>query len=117
MEWIALFLIGIGWYFYLKLRRGKYTFWKLVGHNPEEAYRYFKNHSDIWMVVDIDQIKDINKYLRDKHPEYQEKWIGPYRLYVPSLGNVVQVFGRRELYEQEQDKLIEKFTREDKDMP
>ncbi|MCH7883051.1 hypothetical protein IIA95_01380 [Patescibacteria group bacterium] len=116
MEWIILFFIGLGLYLFFTLRVGKYKFWKLVGRNPEEAYRYFKNHPEAWMVLDTNQIKDISKHLRNKNPEYKEKWVGPYRLYVPSIGGDIQIYGKKDLYEKEQDKLISLFMDKEKEV-
>lgn len=115
MEWILLFLVGLGLYIFF-LRAGKHKFWKLIGHNPEEAYRYFKNNPDAWMVIDMKHIKNINSYLRNKDPEYKKKWVGPYKLYVPSIDVAVQIYGKRDVYEQEQDKLLSLLADKEKEV-
>lgn len=106
LQWIVLFLFGLSWYLFNVFRAGKSRFWKLVGHYPEKAYKYFKDHPETWIVLDSNQIKNVYQYLRDKHIEHRDKYIGPYRLYVPSIGNIVYIYGKKDSYEQEQDQLI-----------
>jgi len=58
------------------------------------------------MVIDSEVIKNVNGYMRNKYPDYRDKWEGPFRLAVPSLGIVVQIYGKVETYRQEQEKIL-----------
>ncbi len=116
MQWLILFLIGLGLFVYFTLRTGRLKFWKLVCRNPEKAYKYFKNQTETWMVLDINMLKDVNSYLLNKNPNYKEEWAGPYRLFVPSIGDVVHIYGRRDTYIKEQDKLISMLKSKEKEV-
>lgn len=105
MDWIILLLVGLILWIFFSLRAGKLTFWKLVGRHPNEAYQYFKNNPDVWKVIDSEDSKFIEDFLRT-NANYKKEWVGPYRLYVPSLERVIQIFGKSDVYEKEQEKLI-----------
>jgi len=89
MEWIISLFIGAALYWYWILRPKSLNFWRLVGKHPDVAYDYFIS-KDCWKVFE----NDLPHNYKDLVPS--NEWTGPFRLWVPKLGNrMIIVFGKR----------------------
>lgn len=96
-------LIFLYWFFIL--RPGRLDFWKLAGKYPDEAYDLFKSQ-DCWVVFEEELPTDYYSIVP------KEDWTGPFRLYVPKIGNkIVYVFGKYPDFEKEQEIFIAKVAK------
>ena len=86
-------------------RNGSPTFWKAVAAKPEAAMMLFKLDWNRWQVF---QEEPVGGY-RSVTP--QAEWVGPFRLYVPSLGKTVVIFGRANGLEEAQRVMLEQLYR------
>jgi hypothetical protein len=105
MEWIICLFIA-GWlYWYFILRPSSLDFWKLAGKYPDMAYDFFKS-KDCWKVFENCLPHDY----KDLVPS--NEWAGPFRLWVPKLGNrMIFVFGERNNIEPSQKEFISKIRK------
>jgi len=94
---IVVVIIVVAGYFLIN--KGKLSFWKKVGKNPEGAYDYFVKHPDVWKVI----------YKGDDIILDSREWAGPFRLYVPSIDKMILIYGKNELYEKEQARILNDF--------
>ena len=78
---------------FLLMRKGNLKFWKIVNLDPDEFYNFIKD-SDAWRLSNEDTTVKLD---------------GPYRLYVPNLGQQIKVYGVVGLYENSQAKYIKHF--------
>lgn len=92
----VVILVVIG---YFLINKGKLSFWKKVGKNPDAAYDYLVKHPDVWKII----------YKGDDTTLDSREWTGPFRLYVPSIDKVIMIYGKIELYEKEQTRLLNDF--------
>jgi len=100
---IILIIIYAFLYWYLILRRGKLSFWRVASKYPDAAYDFFST-SECFKVFE----GNFPKNHKDILPS--EKWVGPFRLYVPKIGNrIIYVFGKVGEYEQTQDDFLQLF--------
>lgn len=80
---------------FLLMRRGNLKFWKIVNLDTDEFYNYIIDN-EAWRLSD----------------EYKDLELdGPYRLYVPSLGKRIKVYGVVGLFENSQKEYIEHFKK------
>ena len=82
---LAAFAGLIFWFVFMK--KGNIDFWKIASRYPEEAYSFFMENEN-FLVFDE---KPQNGY-RNHLP--QGNWNGPFKLYVPSKGVTVTIYGR-----------------------
>jgi hypothetical protein len=93
---IAAFL-----YWYLISRPGKLHFWRAASKYPDAAYDFFLSKKCFKVFEG-----HLPKNYKDNLPS--ENWVGPFRLYVPKIGNrIVYVFGKVGEYEQSQDDFLQ----------
>lgn len=78
---------------FILMRKGNLRFWKIVNLDPDEFYNFIKDN-DAWR-------------LSDKDPEVELD--GPYRLYVPSLGKQIKIYGVIGMFEDSQTEYIKYF--------
>jgi hypothetical protein len=97
LEWIIL-VLGVVIYLYIRWRRPSARFWRAAATYPEAAYQWF-TIEDCWRVVS-DSGADAGRP--------SAEWTGPFRLYVPSLGRTIRVYGRYPELEQSQSRFLEK---------
>lgn len=67
---------------------GNPTFWRMVAAKPEAALMLFKLDWNRWQVFEEEPAGGY----RNVAP--QAEWAGPFRLYIPSRGKTVVIFGR-----------------------
>lgn len=90
---VFVIIIAALFYYFGIVRKGRLPFWKKVQKYPEFFYTQFlKNES--WIIDD-------GKVLINK-----DKYAGPFSIYVPSINEVIHVYGKRDKYINSQ-KLIE----------
>jgi len=103
MKWIIGLLIGAALYWYWTLRSKNLDFWKLAAKYPDSAYDYFISQ-DCWKVFDNglpDNYKDIVPH---------KEWTGPFRLWIPKLGNrMITIFCKYNYMEDSQREFISKY--------
>jgi hypothetical protein len=98
----ALILLGIVAYWFLVLRPGRLSFWRLVAKHPDAAYDHFKSNA-CWKVFEDGLPPDYRTIV--PRPE----WAGPFRIVVPKLGGkAVKVFARASELEKSQNELVNK---------
>lgn len=98
--WIFIFCVGLILGIYRNYKNGKPEFWKWAGSHPEEAYSFYKEDSEVWLVIDNPASdKEIDK----------NTWVGPFRLFVPSLGRTIKIYGKNGKYEERQSELLSKL--------
>jgi hypothetical protein len=97
---ILALLIGVFLYWYLILRHGRMSFWKLAARNPDAAYHHIRSAS-CWKIFE----GELPKNYRSIVPK--SEWAGPFKLRVPKLGGkTIVVFGRHPEFEKSQNKFI-----------
>jgi hypothetical protein len=97
LEWIIL-VLGVVIYLYIRSRRPSARFWRTAAKYPEAAYQWF-SIEDCWHVVS-------EAGTGSDRPSAD--WTGPFRLYVPSLGRTIRVYGRYPDFEQSQTRFLAK---------
>lgn len=95
---LIVYIFPYIYYFFKGLNR--WGFWRLVAKNPDAAYHWFKE-SPVWKVLDYPLPSN---YQQDV-PE--DKWAGPFDLYVPELHSRVCIFGLSDEYYNSQLDFIE----------
>lgn len=65
-------------------------FWRAASKYPEAAYQWFTAES-CWQIVNT---------------RPSAEWCGPFKLYVPSIGKMIHVYGRVPDYEQSQHSFL-----------
>ncbi|MFW6243182.1 MAG: hypothetical protein ACOC2W_03390, partial [bacterium] len=89
-------------YYFIKGRK-KINFWRLVSKNPNKAYHLFLD-SPAWEVFNYPLEKDID----------EDKWAGPFDLYVPEIKSRIVILGCLDKYEETQKELMNILTEEKK---
>lgn len=84
-------------------------FWRLVRKKPEEFLNVFRERPNIWKVFDSELSKKIFDKLHRDNPD--DKWIGPFLLRIPATKKYVYIYGKDELYQQEQEQMIRIITK------
>jgi hypothetical protein len=83
---------GVIAYLYLKSRRPSSRFWQAAAKYPEAAYQWFTSEN-CW-------------HIGESRPS--DDWIGPFHLYVPSVGQMIRIYGRQPDFEQSQQDFLTK---------
>jgi len=105
MEWIVALFIAAALYWNYFLRPSSLDFWKLAGKNPNVAYDFFISQ-DCWKVFE----NALPHNYKDLVPS--NEWTGPFRLWVPKIGNrMIIVFGKRNNIEYSQKEFISKIRK------
>lgn len=100
---IIAILILLYWLFIV--RPGRLDFWKIASKYPDEAYDFFMSKG-CWKVFE-ESLPDDYRSLVPK-----EDWTGPFRLWIPKLGNkMIYVFGRYPDFEPAQNEFMTKINR------
>jgi hypothetical protein len=93
---LIVWIIGC-WVFSLTYGRSSqsHRFWRVAATYPEAAYQWF-TIEDCWHVIS------------DASAEGPPSgdWTGPFRLYVPSLGHRIRIYGRHPDFEQSQERFL-----------
>ena len=99
---ITILILAVLYWFFI-LRPGRLDFWKVASKHPDLAYDFFVS-KDCWQVFE-DGLPD--NYQTIIPPE---EWVGPFRLWVPKLGNkMIHIFGRTRDYEEAQNDFMRKI--------
>ena len=100
MEWIVLIAIaGYLYYRFVIVKSGNLNFWKVVNRHPEKAYAFFQSNNS-FVVFNGEPSGGYRANL----PE--DEWDGPFRLYVPSQGRFVIIYGQVPEYQIAQEHFI-----------
>ena len=94
LEWLVL-VLGVVIYLYIRSRRPNARFWRAAASYPDAAYQWFTSE-ECWHVA--------TEGGSDSRPSAD--WSGPFRLYVPSLGRMIRVYGRYPDLEQSQKRFL-----------
>ena len=100
MEWIVVaIVVGFLYYHFVLVKGGNLKFWKVVNAHPEEAYSFFKAN-DCFVVFESEPPGGYRASLP------AGEWDGPFKLPVPSKGQVVTVYGHVPEYQNAQENFI-----------
>ncbi len=99
MKWVFIVALIVFLYWSIIVKAGNRKFWKIANSNPEDAYRFFD--SSHYFTVFID--KPSGGY-RNALPDGD--WDGPFKMYVPSIGKSVTIYGQVPEYEAEQEEFL-----------
>lgn len=100
---VVAIVITVLLYFYMSLKPGKMPFWRVARKHPDAAYDFLSN-SESFTVFENCLTENYKDLLSSKN------WVGPFRLYVPKIGNkIIYVFGKVGEYERAQDDFLQKF--------
>lgn len=103
MAWLIGLGLALFLYWPFILRPGGLGFWRSVARNPEAAYIHFKN-DPTWTILEADSV-DRRELLQ------REEWDGPFRLWIPTLGREIILFGRVGEYERSQRAFLEELRK------
>jgi len=107
---VALFVVR---FFIAAHRRTSRPFWKLVAKHPNEAYQWFSQEKDIWIITRNQIEREVMKSMVEDNEA-----IGPYQVAVPELEQVIQVFARLvhgiDLTENSRKRFCEQYGQRDK---
>lgn len=104
MKILAIIAIVIFLYWFFILRPGRLDFWKIASKYPDDAYDFLKS-KQCWKLFE----EDLPDNYRSIVPK--EDWTGPFRLWIPKIGNkMIYVFGRYHEFEQAQKEFMAKIN-------
>ena len=100
MEWLILiFVAGWAFYYFVMSKGGNLNFWSLANKNQEFAYLFFKMN-DCFIIFENEPPGGCRANLP------AGTWDGPFKLFVPSVGKAITIYGRAPDYLQMQDGFI-----------
>lgn len=103
--WLLVAVIGgVGLYYFLILRPGKLTFWRLASKLPNQAYDWFEDE-DCWVITEPGS--ETAQQLRN-----EEQFVGPFQLWIPKLNNRrINIFGIADEIEASQERFMDKYSK------
>ncbi len=111
---IILLLIALAAFYFIFLKRhGRLDFWKILARDPDRAYEYLKEHPNTWFVIDSESSAFTFDQMQKLDPNFKDKWTGPYRLAVPSIGKTIKIYGNVDTYQKEQELVVSNFNKSD----
>ena len=103
MKILAIIVILAFLYWFFILRPGRLDFWKIAGKYPDEAFDFFRS-KECWKVFEGNLPDDYRSIVP------KDDWTGPFRLWIPKIGNkVIYVFGKYPDFEQAQKDFMAKI--------
>lgn len=100
MKWIAIIgVLAFLFYRIVMVKEGNLSFWKVANSNPDEAYLFFEASAHFTVFID----KPSGGY---RNALSDGDWDGPFKMYVPSIGKSVTIYGQAPMYEAEQEEFL-----------
>ena len=98
METLILIVIAVIGFIVWSVMNGNLSFWKVASKYPDEVFSLMAKDESVWLIdggeSNIWQGKDLSNYS------------GPFRLFVPSINSFVKIYGRTDLIESAQNKIM-----------
>jgi hypothetical protein len=98
IEWIVAGLLGLICWRWVSNRKGNLRFWQLVAKHPHLAFIFFKVEK-CWFIDEVP--KDVAA----------ANLVGPFRVFIPSVGRLVTLWGLHPDYLESEDRFAEGLRR------
>ncbi|MEX0877398.1 MAG: hypothetical protein WDZ40_00870 [Candidatus Spechtbacterales bacterium] len=89
---IPIIILVVLYYYFVIVKRGNISFWKDAAKHPDFVYEQLSK-DDAWVIYD-----------GTSHPNKKD-FVGPFRLYVPSLQKSVKFYGKEGQYEESEERI------------
>ncbi len=84
------------------VRAGRFGFWQLAARIPNEAFDWFAQHEETWIVVHPNDP-------RVQELQTREDLVGPFLLAVPKVGGTIKVFAQKDGIDTSQEVFMNVF--------
>lgn len=102
MEILIFIGVAVAVYFVWSIMSGNLSFWKVAAKYPDEVFQIMTEDELMWVIEAGEENVWENKNKSD--------YIGPFRLFVPSLNSFVKIYGKADQIESAQAEILKKIT-------
>lgn len=95
----AIFIgIGVVGFIAWSIKKGNLSFWKVAAKHPDEVFHLMTKNESVW-VIDVGGTDIWNG-------KNKADYSGPFRLFVPSINSFAKIYGKADLIESAQEKIV-----------